>query len=120
MNDNPDIRAMPSALLLKFSAGVVLLPFPSAKLVPLATPSTGVTSVGDVLSTTATVPVLAVTPVPPFATGKVPVTPVVSGNPVQLVRTPDCGVPKIGVTNVGDVAKTLLPVPVLVVSAANR
>src|SRR5947199_7165139 len=51
----------------------------SARLVPVATPSTGVISVGDVLSTTATVPVEAVTPVPPFATGNVPVTPVVSG-----------------------------------------
>jgi hypothetical protein len=39
-------------------------------------------------------------PVPPFPTGNVPVTPVVSGRPVVLVSTPDAGVPNAGVTNV--------------------
>ena len=39
-------------------------------------------------------------PVPPLAIGNVPVTPVVSGNPVRLVATPETGVPKAGVTNV--------------------
>jgi hypothetical protein len=34
-----------------------------------------------------------VTPVPPFATGKVPVTPVVNGRPVALVNVPELGVP---------------------------
>ena len=38
---------------------------------------------------------------PPFATGNVPVTPVVRGNPVALVRTPDAGVPSAGVVIVG-------------------
>ena len=33
-------------------------------------------------------------PVPPFATGKVPVTPVVNGRPVALVNVPLEGVPK--------------------------
>ena len=61
-------------------------------------------------------PVEVVTPVPPFATGKVPVTPVVKGKPVALVKVTDCGVPKIGVTNVGDVDSTVLPVPVEVVT----
>ncbi len=32
--------------------------------------------------------------VPPFATGRTPVTPVVSGSPVALVRVPEDGVPK--------------------------
>jgi hypothetical protein len=41
--------------------------------------------------------------VPPFAIGKVPVTPEVIGKPVQLVRTPADGVPRAGVTNVGEV-----------------
>ena len=102
--------------------------------------------------------------VPPLAIGNVPVTPVVKGNPVALVKVPDdgapnappftknapaepvltpnavatpvpnpdtpvaignpvalvnvtlVGVPKIGVTNVGDVLKTLLPEPVDVVT----
>ena len=41
--------------------------------------------------------------VPPFATGNTPVTPVVKGSPVQLVRAPDEGVPSTGVIKVGDV-----------------
>jgi hypothetical protein len=32
---------------------------------------------------------------------------------VQLAKLPEVGVPKAGVTKVGDVAKTLSPVPVL-------
>ena len=35
-----------------------------------------------------------VVPVPPLATGKVPVTPVVKGRPVKLVAVPEDGVPK--------------------------
>ena len=42
------------------------------KLVPVAAPIAGVTKVGEVDNTTFPVPVAAVTPVPPFATGKVP------------------------------------------------
>jgi hypothetical protein len=56
--------------------------------------------------------VRVVAPVPPLATGRVPVTPVVKGNPVALVNTPDVGVPRRGVTNVGDVLRTTEPVPV--------
>ena len=55
-------------------------------------------------------------PVPPLATGKIPVTPVVNGRPVAFVSVADVGVPKIGVTSVGLVDKTTLPVPVLVVT----
>jgi hypothetical protein len=55
--------------------------------------------------------------VPPLATGKVPVTPVVNGKPVALVNVPLAGVPSTGAVNVGDaivglVAKTFEPVPV--------
>lgn len=35
-----------------------------------------------------------VIPVPPFATGSVPVTPVVKGSPVAFVNVPDAGVPR--------------------------
>jgi hypothetical protein len=56
--------------------------------------------------------------VPPFAIGKVPVTPVVNGKPVALVRIPDEGVPRAGVTRVGLVANTRAPVPVSSVTAA--
>lgn len=64
-------------------------------------PKSGVTRVGLLDSTTLPVPVEVVTPVPPFATGSVPVTPVVSGRPVTLVITPLAGVPSAGVTSVG-------------------
>ena len=56
------------------------------------------------------VPVDVVTPVPPFATGSVPVTPVVSGNPVQLDRTPADGVPSAGVVSIGLVSVLLVSV----------
>ena len=35
-----------------------------------------------------------VNPVPPFAAGKVPVMPVLSDRPVQLVNVPELGVPR--------------------------
>ena len=57
-----------------------------------------------------------VNPVPPFAIGKVPMTPVDRGRPFALVRVADVGVPRIGVTSVGDVERTLFPEPVLVVT----
>lgn len=58
--------------------------------------------------------------VPPFAPGKIPVTPVVNGRPVALVSTPLDGVPSAGVTSVGDVANTTAPVPVSPVTAAAK
>ena len=41
-----------------------------------------------------------------------PLTPELIGNPVAFVKVPDCGVPSIGVTRVGLVAKTKEPEPV--------
>jgi len=41
-----------------------------------------------------------------------PETPVEIGRPVQLVRVPEDGVPKAGVTRVGEVANTKAPLPV--------
>ena len=58
--------------------------------------------------------------VQPLATGSTPVTPVVSGRPVKLVATPDVGVPSKGVTSVGLVVRTKVPLPVPVYSAAVR
>ncbi len=58
--------------------------------------------------------------VPPLAIGSVPVTPVVSGRPVRFVATPEAGVPKAGVTNVGEVANTSAPDPVSSVTAVAR
>jgi len=87
-------------------------------------PRAGVTSVGLVANTKAPEPVSSVTadarlaelgvarkvamPVPR------PDTPVLMGKPVALVRVALEGVPSAGVTSVGLVARTLLPVPVLV------
>jgi hypothetical protein len=66
-----------------------------------------------------------VTPVPPLATGKVPVTPVVSGSPVAFVSTaeegvPSAGVVRVGLVRVGLVANTNAPVPVSSVTAARK
>ena len=57
-------------------------------------------------------------PVPPLPAGKVPVTPVVRGNPTAFTRFPDVGVPNAGVMSVGLVITGLVlstfdPVPVL-------
>lgn len=52
-------------------------------------------------------------PLPPLATGSNPVTPVVKGRPVAFVNVADVGVPRTGVTSVGEVDNTTLPVPVV-------
>jgi hypothetical protein len=79
---------------------------------------TGVVIVGEPDSTTLVVPVEVVTPVPPLATGKVPVTPVVSGRPVAEVKTSAVGVPSAGVISVGEVENTKLVEVVPVAPAA--
>lgn len=91
-------------------------PVAFVRVAEVGVPKIGVTNVGLVDKTTLPVPVLVVTPVPPLATGSVPVTPVVSGKPVAFVNVPDVGVPRIGVTNVGLVESTFAPEPVLVVT----
>ena len=84
------------------------------------------TSVGLVANTAAPVPVSSVraaaklalegvarnvaTPVPN------PLMPVATGNPVALVSVADAGVPSTGVTKVGEVDRTVLPEPVLVLT----
>ena len=52
-------------------------------------------------------------PVPPLSTGRMPLTPDVSGRPVALVRVTLIGVPRAGATSVGLTPKTLRPDPVL-------
>ena len=76
----PEVRGNPVALVNTKALGV---------------PKAGVTRVGELLKTTLPVPVLEVTPVPPLATGKVPVTPVDKGRPVAFVKTKDEGVQTI-------------------------
>jgi hypothetical protein len=85
-------------------------PVQFVKVPEVGVPNTGVTRVGEVDSTFEPEPVDAVTPVPPLATSRVPVIPVVSGRPVQLVRVPEVGVPKVGVVRVGEVRVGVLRV----------
>jgi hypothetical protein len=56
--------------------------------------------------------VKVVWPVPPRLTGRVPVTPVLSGRPVALVSVAKLGTPMLGVVSTGEVERTLLPEPV--------
>ena len=60
--------------------------------------------------------VVDVEPVPPRLMGRVPVVPASIGRPAQLVRVPELGVPSAGVTSVGEVERTTAPVPVEVVT----
>jgi hypothetical protein len=85
-------------------------------------PKAGVTSVGDVANTADPVPVSSVKAASKFAEEGVakkvatpvpkPLTPVEIGKPVRLVAVPEAGVPKAGVTNVGEFDNTTEPVPV--------
>jgi len=96
----------------------------------LGVPSTGVTNVGDVPNTNAPEPVSPVTHVARFALDGVanhaatsvprPLMPDETGNPLQFVNVPLAGVPRAGVTSVGDVAKTSAPLPVSFVTQAAR
>jgi hypothetical protein len=104
---------------------VVLVNTPDAGV-----PRAGVTNVGEVANTKAPVPVSSVTAAARLADNGVarnvatpvpkPDTPVEIGKPVQLVNVPLVGVPKSGVTKVGDVANTSAPEPVSPVTAAAR
>lgn len=115
INDPPDcgfvaVAALP--VVLWFNVGNVQL----AKLPEAGVPKAGVTKVGLLDSTTLPEPVDAVTPVPPRATGSVPVVPPAIGRPTVFAKLPDAGVPKAGVTSVGLLERTALPVPVDVVT----
>ena len=91
--------------------------------VPVGVPfRTGVAIVGLVPNTAAPLPVSSVRAAAKFAELGVashvatpvpnPLTPVLIGNPVQLVRVPEAGMPSAGVVRVGEVAYTGCPVPV--------
>lgn len=97
-------------------------PVPLVSTTADGVPSAGVTKVGDVANTNAPEPVSSVTAVARLALEGVaknvatpvprPEMPVEIGKPVAFVSVPDDGVPRAGVTNVGDVAQTSDPVPV--------
>ena len=96
------------AIVMPPDALVMVIPLPAVNVVrvkPVPLPISNCPFVG-----------VAVKPVPPLAIGKVPVTPVVKGRPDALVNVTEVGVPRIGVTSVGEVDNTLLPEPVEVVT----
>lgn len=114
------VKAVNPLAVPPFAAGrIPLTPAVKDTLVQLlrlplvGVPKTGATKVGVVERTTDPDPVEDVTPVPPFATGRVPVTPNVKLTFVQFDRLPLVGVPNAGVTSVGEVERTTDPVPVL-------
>jgi hypothetical protein len=78
----------------------------------LGIPRLGVTRVGELFRTMLPVPVEVAVPVPPLATGRIPVTPVPSGRPVAFTRLTALGVPRFGVTSVGLLLRTFEPDPV--------
>ena len=97
-------------------------PVQLVKVPEVGVPNNGVVRVGDVANTKSPDPVSSVTAVIKLADDGVaknaatpaakPETPVEIGRPVQLVRVPEDGVPKAGVTRVGEVANTKDPLPV--------
>ena len=107
-------------------AAIVMEPAPLVIATPEPAVSVVLVSVLPVVLPISSWPLVYVFwPVPPLATGRVPVTPVVRGRPVAFVSTPEAGVPSAGVTNVGevsvgDVPNTSEPEPVSSVTAAAR
>ena len=89
----PIVRAVANAVAVVASVAVpgTILPVPSKDVPPI------------VLAVASAVDVAASVAFPAVKFAAVP---------VRLVATPDAGVPKAGVTRVGEVAKTAAPVPV--------
>ena len=132
------------AAFLVASEVLSTLPSPTSAFTrPVGDVIAGEDNVGEVPNTNAPLPVSSVTaaaklaeegvprnvatpepklviPVPPLATGNVPVVPPSIGNPVALVNVAEDGVPKAGVTSVGELANTNEPVPVSSVTAAAK
>ena len=137
--NEPREVALPTEVIAPVKlAFVVTLPAVRPEAVPvifvptnaLGVPKAGVTKVGEVANTKAPVPVSSVKAAAKFALLGVarkvatpvprPDTPVLIGKPVALVRVAEVGVPRTGVTRVGDVAKTAEPVPVSSVNAPSN
>lgn len=104
-------------------------PVPCVRTTEEGVPNAGVTKIGElsvgVVANTmlpdpeTVVPRAVATPVPK------PAKPVDTGNPVVLVRMPDNGVPKTGAVNVGeemvgDVCRTIPPLPVTAACKADK
>ena len=130
MNEPKDV-ALPTDVTAPVRlALVVTLPAVKPEAVPVilvptraeGVPRAGVTKVGELANTKAPEPVSSDTAEARLADDGVPrnvatpvprpETPVEIGKPVRLVATPEAGVPKAGVTSVGEFDNTTLPVPV--------
>lgn len=119
----PDPILIVVAAPAKFT--VVAVVFTSAKVVEGVVSE--VVMAGDVPKTATPVPVSSVKAANRFALEGVakkvatpvpkPEMPVLTGSPVALVRVPDVGVPRIGLTSVGVLANTNAPLPVSSVTA---
>ena len=104
------VGAIVVALAIVGAAALTALKLLSERLVPVAAPMTGVTSVGVVANTAEPVPVSSVKAVRKLALLGVakkvatpvprPLTPVATGKPVQLLNMPEIGVPSAGATSV--------------------
>ena len=114
--------------MLEFTRPELGKPVAFVRTSVLGVPRLGVTKVGLVANTSEPDPVSSVTAEAKLALVGVaknvdtpvprPLTPVDIGNPVALVNVTDVGVPSAGVTSVGDVDNTTLPVPVVAVEDA--
>ena len=87
------LERLPAFKLVREAPEPEKVPAVAVPLHVAAAPLTVPVKVGEADNTTEPVPVEVVTPVPPLATGSVPVTPVDKGSPVALVRTTADGVP---------------------------
>jgi hypothetical protein len=87
-----EVRVLPSATVkVEAVAGAVIVTL--FKVVADATPKVGVAKVGEDDKTTFPEPVEVVTPVPPLATGNVPVTPVANETLVIVLLPPEMVLP---------------------------
>jgi len=137
--NEPNEVALPTEVTAPVKlALVVTLPAVRPEAVPVmfvptkadGVPRAGVTKVGELAKTKAPLPVSSDTAEAKFAELGVPknvatpvpkpLTPVLIGKPVALVKVPEAGVPKAGVTRVGLLANTKAPEPVSSVTAEAR
>jgi hypothetical protein len=97
-------------------------PVAFVKVAAEGVPKSGVTKAGDVANTADPVPVSSVKAERRLALEGVakkvatpvakPLIPVLTGKPVALVKVAEAGVPRVGVTKVGELANTKAPEPV--------
>ena len=124
----PSAAEVAPNVMLEFTRPELGNPVAFVNVIALGVPKLGVTKVGLVANTREPDPVSSVTAEAKLALVGVaknvatpvprPLIPVDIGNPVALVNVTDVGVPSAGVTSVGDVDNTTLPVPVVAVEEA--